>query len=187
MILATTIGRDAEIETLLRNTIQGIHTLLIGPNGIGKTHLLLELQRRLKDTGATMHYVRRPVPARETGESIYNWLSLRANIGRPPRKIGAGTRLSEITAYIAELLALPQLVGKKLVILVDDFDQLPVLGIPIFELLSERVTLAAAARTRYKHPRFNRLFWRFEELDVKALSPDAARSLTDFALRKLGL
>ncbi|MEK8022878.1 MAG: ATP-binding protein [Candidatus Hydrogenedentota bacterium] len=176
MILDATIGRDNEIETLLRNTMQGHHTLLIGRNGIGKTHLLLDLQRKIKKTDTAIHYVRRPVPAKEIIDSIYSWLCITAGVSKP-RKVGHATRIVELGHMIAEILALPQMSGKKVVLLLDEFDQLPVLAVPVIEVLAEKVAIIAAARNRHRHPRFNRLFWRFDEVIVNPLSPQHARDL----------
>jgi hypothetical protein len=182
MIHDVTIGRDKEIEVLLRNTMQNRHTLLLGRNGIGKTHLLLNLQRKLKKTDAAIFYVRRPVPAKETIDSIYSWLSLAAGVSKP-RKVVQSTRIVELGAMIAEVLALPQMSGRKIVLLMDEFDQLPMLAICVVEILAEKATIVAAARTRYKHPRFNRLFWLFEEITLAPLTPQYSRELAAHALQ----
>lgn len=196
MILDTTIGRERETEILLRNTVQGRHTLLLGRNGIGKTHLLLELQRRLRrppvaapplpapPIDIAINYVRRPVPAKETIDGVYSWLSMIAGVARP-RKVSSTTRIAELGKMIAEVLALPQLHGKRLVLLIDEFDQLPMLAVPVIEILAERVTIVAAARTRYKHPRFNRLFWLFEEVSVAPLSAQQSRDLAAHVLKSV--
>ena len=184
MILDATIGRESETATLLRNTMQGHHSLLIGRNGIGKTHLLLDLQRKLKKTDTVIHYIRRPVPAKETIDTIYTWLSLTAGISKP-RKVMQGTRIVELGAMIAEVLALPQMSGRKLVLLLDEFDQLPVLAVPVIDILTEKVTIVAAARRRAMHPRFNRLFWRFDEIGVKQLSPKQSRELAAHVLQSV--
>lgn len=181
MILNFTIGRARECEQLLRNTTQGNHTLVIGRNGVGKTHLLVDLKRQLRETDTAIHYVPRPVPAKETIESIYAWLAMLAGVGLP-RKIGRDTRIADFCGFIAELLSHPHLAGKKLVLLVDDFDHLPVLSVPIFEILAERVTLVTASRSRKHSPRFNRLLWRFEELQVNPLAAHDARELAARAI-----
>lgn len=181
MILDFTIGRAKECEQLLRNTTQRNHTLVIGRNGVGKTHLLVDLKRQLRESNIAVHYIPRPVPAKETIESIYAWLAMLAGVALP-RKIGRDTRIADFCGFIAELLSHPNLAEKKLVLLIDDFDHLPILAVPIFEILAERVTLVAASRTRKHGARFNRLLWRFEELPVKPLAPQDARELTRRAL-----
>lgn len=181
MILETTIDRERETEILLRNTMQGRHTILLGRNGIGKSHLLLDLQRKLRKTDTAIHYIRRPVPAKETIDSIYTWLSMTAGVSKP-RKVLNSTRIIEFGNMIAEVLALPQLAGRKIVLLMDEFDQLPVLALPVIEILAERVTLVAAARSRYKHPRFNRIFWLFEEVSLNPLPAREARNLVTHVL-----
>jgi hypothetical protein len=102
-----------------------------------------------------------------------------------PRKVTQGTRIVELGAMIAEVLALPQMSGRKLVLLLDEFDQLPVLAVPVIEILTERVTIVAAARRRNMHPRFNRLLWRFDEIAVKQLSPRHSRELAAHVLQSV--
>lgn len=182
MILNTTVGRDDEMEKILRNTVQRRHTLLLGRNGIGKTHLLLDLQRRIRKTDTAIHYIRRPVPAKEIIDDLYTWLALSAGVAKP-RKVGHSTRIVDFGVMIAEVLALPQLADKKIVLLMDEFDQLPVLAVPVIEILAERVTIVAAARTRHRHPRFNRLFWRFEEITIAPLSAPHSRELAGHVLQ----
>ena len=174
MILDFTIDRELERDQLLRNTTQANHSLLIGRNGVGKTHLLVDLCRRLRETEIAVHYIPRPIPAKETIEGVYAWLAMVAGIG-VPRKVGRDTRIADFCGFIAELLSHQNLAQKKLVLLVDDFDHLPVLLLPVFEILAERVTLVAASRTRKHGPRFNRLLWRFEEIVVNPLSNQEAR------------
>jgi hypothetical protein len=195
VILDTTIGREREVEILLRNTVQGRHTLLLGRNGIGKSHLLLDLQRRIRKSAlaapeapppmttpdTAIHYIRRPVPAKEIIDSIYTWLSMTAGVTKP-RKVLNSTRIVEFGHMIAEVLALPQLANRKIVLLMDEFDQLPVLALPVIEILAERVTLVAAARTRYKSARFNRIFWLFEEVSLNPLPASEARILVKHVL-----
>ncbi|MEK7356639.1 MAG: ATP-binding protein, partial [Bdellovibrionota bacterium] len=86
MIADYTIDRAKEREILLRNTTQGNHTLLLGRNGVGKTHLLIDLKRELRATDVALHYIPRPVPAKETIENIYAWLAMLAGVALP-RKI----------------------------------------------------------------------------------------------------
>jgi hypothetical protein len=172
-----TIGRAKEREILLRNTTQGNHTLLLGRNGIGKTHLLIDLKRELRKSDIALHYIPRPVPAKETIENVYAWLAMLAGVALP-RKISRDTRIADFCGFIAELLSHQNLAGRKIVLMIDDFDHLPALAVPIFEIIAERVCLIAAARTRKGGARFNRLLWRFEELRVESLSPQDARELT---------
>jgi hypothetical protein len=177
VITEFTIDRAKEREILLRNTTQGNHTLLLGRNGVGKTHLLIDLKRELRASDVALHYIPRPVPAKETIENIYAWLAMLAGVALP-RKIGRDTRIADFCGFIAELLSHPNLAGRKIVLMVDDFDHLPALAVPIFEIIAERICLIGAARTRKGGARFNRLLWRFEEVRVELLSPQEARELT---------
>lgn len=184
MIHDFTIGRAKERESLLRNTTQGNHALLIGRNGVGKTHLLIDLKRELRAGDVAIHYIPRPVPAKETIESIYAWLAMLAGVGLP-RKINRDTRIAEFCGYIAELLSHPNLASKKIILMIDDFDHLPALAVPIIEILAERICLVAAARHRKGGARFNRLLWRFAEIHIEPLSPQESRELAIRALSKV--
>lgn len=177
MITAYTINREKEREVLLRNSTQGNHTLLLGRNGVGKTHLLIDLKRELRAGDVALHYVPRPVPAKETIENIYAWLAMLAGVALP-RRINRDTRIAEFCGFIAELLSHPNLVGRKIILMIDDFDHLPALAVPILEILAERICLVAAARSRRGGARFNRLLWRFEEVRIDPLSPQKSRELT---------
>ena len=177
MIADYTIDRAKEREILLRNTTQGNHTLLLGRNGVGKTHLLIDLKRELRATDVALHYIPRPVPAKETIENIYAWLAMLAGVALP-RKISRDTRIADFCGFIAEILSHQNLAGRKIVLMVDDFDHIPALAVPIFEIIAERICLIAAARTRKGGARFNRLLWRFEEVRIESLSPQEARELT---------
>lgn len=186
MITDYTIGREKEREIVLRNTTQGNHTLILGRNGVGKTHLLIDLRRELRPAqgdddkqkeSVAIHYIPRPVPAKETIENIYAWLAMLAGVALP-RKISRDTRIADYCGFIAELLSHPNLAGRKIVLMIDDFDHLPALSVPILEILAERICLVAAARSRKGGARFNRLLWRFEELRIEPLSPQDSRALT---------
>ncbi len=192
MIADFTIDRETEREALYRNTTLGNHTLLLGRNGVGKTHLLIDLKRALRagdpSVGQTardsisVHYIPRPVPAKETIENVYAWLAMLAGVALP-RRVARDTRIAEFCGFIADLLAHPNLSSRRppssgIVLMVDDFDHLPALAVPVLEILAERVCLVAAARSRRGGARFHRLLWRFEELRVEPLSPRDARALT---------
>lgn len=191
MIADFTIDRETERETLHRNATLGNHTLLLGRNGVGKTHLLIDLKRALRandpSAGKTprdaisVHYIPRPVPAKETIENVYAWLAMLAGVTLP-RKLARDTRIAEFCGFISELLAHPNLARRRppasgIVLMIDDFDHLPALAVPVLEILAERVCLVAAARSRRGGARFHRLLWRFEELRVEPLSPHDARAL----------
>jgi hypothetical protein len=185
MILEFTIGRAAEAETLVRNVAQRTHTVLLGRGGVGKTHLLLDLQRRLAETDAEMIYVPRPFPAREIAVALYGRLAIAAGV--PPRNVTRETRIGDVADWTAQVLAsmtlaAPQASDRRIVILLDEADQLASLLVPILEVVADRAVIVAAARKSKETRRLDRFFWRFDEIEVPPLSPHETRDLAAKAL-----
>lgn len=181
MIVDFTIGRASELEALVRNVHQRTHTLLVGLAGVGKTHLLLELQRRLAGTDVEPIYVPRPFPAKEVAAAIYQRLAAIAGI-REPRKVTQQTRITEIVDGIGTVLALPGIADRRVILLLDEADQLAAYLVPVLETVADRVVIVAAARRTKQTRRLDRFFWKFDEIDVPPLSPREARDLATRAL-----
>lgn len=184
MIVSYTIGREKEIEGLLRNVQRGAHTLLVGRGGIGKTHLLLELQRRLRESEYEIIYVPTPHPAKEVAASLYSHFAAVGRV-REPKKIGPRTGLNEIAAQIGTLLALPAFAEKKMLVLLDEADQTSPYLIPVFEMIADKATIIGAGRTVKKARKFDRFFWKFEEIEVAPLPASETRRLVERAIENV--
>ena len=183
MIVPFTVGREAEIAAIEKNVSQGLHTLLLGTGGVGKTHLLLDLQRRLQrmEPPPATIYIPRPFPAKETAAAIYTRLSLLAGV-RAPKKIVQQTRAIEIAEAVITVLALPSLRDRKIVLLLDEIDQIHAQLAPFFDLVADKVLVVAAGRPIKKARNLDRFFWRFQEIEVRPLSAAETLDLAERAL-----
>ena len=179
MILPFTVGREKEIDVCLRAVQEGRNLLLTGPSGCGKTHILIESARRLKASDVAARYIESPTPALDVTEGIYDWLTGQAGIARPRRIDDSRVHLTQAARFLAEVLALPALTKKTLVLLADSFDQIQAPALPVWEILAEKCVVIAAGFKEKPEARSAKLLHRFDLLEIGPLSSSDARGLAE--------
>ncbi len=86
------VGRDAELELLARLAETHRHLCLVGPGGVGKSHLALEFARRLRDGGRLAVYVALP----STVTAVAACLASALRINSPP-----GEELAALVSHLS--------------------------------------------------------------------------------------
>jgi hypothetical protein len=164
-------GRDSLIKELRSSIYHNEPTILIGPIGIGKTHLLKHLQTIYPNTLY--------LPAKPTK----TLLATLANHLNPNWQDEVGKRASatQILSWIFQnsQLNLPLL-------LIDDCHGISVSDLPIFmELLQHEIPVVMASIKPLE--RTPKLQWRLKTLEVKELSDDASLELINYLTEGLSI
>ena len=133
--LTATIGREHDLEELSRLLEQGRLLTIVGPGGIGKSRLALELARRVApryDGGAVL------VPPENLSRSDQVMRAIAMRLGAPD----TGTR------PLVDVLA-DELAGRRLLLVVDNMEQVIDAGHELSELLGRCPDLSAVVTSRH--------------------------------------
>jgi hypothetical protein len=167
-------GRDREINKLVRNREQGIHTLVFGIEGTGKSALLQELASRPSSI-ATIY-------ARDCG-SRRNLLEGTLKRASSARQISpTALRESLIKDLRNDVVKLSQ--QQSVCLLLDHLAPLRHRMQRLLEILEEHFTLICAVRAM--PGTYSLYYWKFDRLEVGALPDSAARSWIETELALLG-
>jgi hypothetical protein len=171
------IGRAAELERLEANVARRRHTLLVGPVGIGKSHLLRALHARLPEA----LYVDAVRPLRVTLLALCQTLHARQQLvladgAAPPaawpycaRRLGR-FNIRELTDVVVAGLH-----DRAMVLILDQLEGVtPSMLAPLERLLAEALVLGATSRLT---PSCQKLWWAFEAIDLPPLARDEVRQL----------
>lgn len=164
-----TIGRKEESIKLAENAQKGINTLILGPIGIGKSHLLDTVQTGekkilkiddltdLKKTlGSLLLYLYKNDKA-HCAEMIYGDI--------PLDKISVKINKLSVRNLAEEICKAVQV--KEYIISIDTVDRITPKGVQILELLKDHFVIFCAAR-EVKVDRSS-FAWNFDRIDIKAL------------------
>jgi hypothetical protein len=171
------IGRVPECGRLLANVARGRHTLLVGPIGAGKTHLLHAVAAEL----AEAIYVPHVQPLRLCLLGLAQQLHARDQL-----VLADGTATSETwpecarilnRATVRELTAVvvASLRTRPTVLILDSLEAATPAMAPVLEACLEAATVLGA--TRDCRPGLQKLWWAFERLDLPPLAREEAKTL----------
>jgi DNA replicative helicase MCM subunit Mcm2 (Cdc46/Mcm family) len=171
------IGRATELQQLEANVARARHTLLVGPVGIGKSHLLRVLHERLPSA----LYLDSVKPLRVTLLALCQALHARqalvladGDAGTVPwpdcaRRVGR-LNIRELTDVLVASLH-----GRGMVLIVDQLEGVTPSMLPTLERLLEDALIVGA--TSRLTPSCQKLWWAFEAIEVPPLSRDEVRQL----------
>jgi hypothetical protein len=171
------IGREAERQRLEENVARGRHTLLVGPIGIGKSHLLRAVARALPRAIAVDH-VR---PVRMSLLALCQTLHAAGDLTVPG--LDAATfawpdcarKLVRLNVRELTDAVVASLHERQYVLVLDQLEgATPSMAPTLERLLGEAVVLGA---TRQLRPGLQKLWWAFEAVDLAPLARDEARRL----------
>jgi hypothetical protein len=162
-------GREREIQELVLNIRRGIHTLVFGVPGVGKSALLQEVSKRLSNTEVV--YVSN---CRSPRILLEEALKSRYENSLPTREM----RLTELRNA---LLQSGQ--GQRLCLILDHLPRLHHRLQHLLEIMEDHCVLAfgvTAAATAY-----DLYYWKFNALEVKNLPRKIALNWIRTELRKM--
>jgi hypothetical protein len=171
------IGRDAELQALEASVARGRHTLLVGPVGIGKSHLLRAWQQRRPGALA----VDSVKSLRVTLLALCQTLHARQALAGPGGAAGPasgpdGARLlGRLTIRELSDVLVASLHGRGLVVILDQLEGATPATLPTLErLLAEALVVGATSRLT---PSCQKLWWAFETIELPPLGRDEVRRL----------
>ena len=179
-------GRDREIQDLVANLRHGVHTLVFGTSGSGKSALLQEAARLLSSNQASERLVAYVGDCRSRTTLLKCALDVLAgNVGvavLPP-----AVRSTRRRDFLLQDLrnALIQISREKhLCLILDHLPKLHYRMRHLLEILEEHCTLACGVTA----PRggYDLYFWKFEALEVRNLPRESALSWIDEEIGCMG-
>lgn len=171
------IGRNHEIQVLSNLYSKQVNSIITGPIGVGKSHLLDQLSQSMEKVlrfddmdnikrtlGNTLLYL-----YKNEKETVYQLIYGDFDLGKAQTRI---TR--ESTANLCR--EIKQVTAKKeYTIIIDSIDGITPKMVKVLELLKDHFTIIAAARNiKIDH---TSLFWNFERIELNTLPRQVALEL----------
>jgi AAA ATPase domain len=171
------IGRGAERARLLANVARGRHTLLVGPIGAGKTHLLRAVAAELPEAVYVPHVQPLRLSLLGLGESLHarGQLVLAAGATVPEAWPECARLLGRVTVRELTAVLVASLRARPTVLILDQLDAATPAMAPVIEACLEAAVVLGA--TRDCRPGLQKLWWAFERLDLPPLARDDAKTL----------
>ena len=171
------IGRVDERARLLANVARGRHTLLVGPIGAGKTHLLRHVAQALPKA----IYLPHVQPIRLSLLAMCESLHARGHLVLPDSASGpeawpdCARLLGRLTVRELTRVAAAGLRAHETVLVLDQLEAATPAMAPVIEACLDAAVVLGA--TRDCRPGLQKLWWAFERLDVPPLGRDEAKTL----------
>jgi hypothetical protein len=168
------VGRQAEIQKLQDYADRGICTLVLGPAGVGKSHLLKLLQ------GEKLIHLPGLSPQRETmltlAEALYERGALKGNSEPAPKDFASFKRQhSDIGVQGWVRMVLEAVPREEWTLVIDDLSHLPLSSARLLQQLADRfVVIGAARQLKEDHRQY---LSRFDRFPLSNLSRDETRQL----------
>ena len=165
-----TVGRDEELRQLKNNLSKGIDTLLLGPIGVGKSHLLALLNAE------NMFVVKTLSPAKES------LINIAEDLHKTGRLCPDGPDFETIKKQHTRTtiqgwtdMVLGSVKKNEFVLIVDDLsDMTASVGRLIDKLNRKFIIIAALPEVRKPYEKH---FWKFDRIEIERLSTADAKKL----------
>jgi energy-coupling factor transporter ATP-binding protein EcfA2 len=164
-------GRESMIEDIKSNLNKKQPILLIGPLGIGKTHIL----KYICKTQANAVYIASPSPTK-------NMLSLICDKINPDWRKQVLSRAStkDIVDYIVKAKG-----AKPPILVIDNLQNLKISDVDVIIALLENFTILGA--TEEVTVKLKQIWWKFKQIEVKSLSDKSSRELIKYLTQNLSI
>lgn len=162
-----TIGRNEELKQINAHISRGINTLLVGDVGVGKSHLLDNIQTdkkvlRLDDTESIKKSLANILLLLyKTKENVYNFLWADFTEEKMQKQVQRQTTMQLCDALIACVEK------EEYILLIDDITRITPTGKKIFERLKDSFIIIAGARKLKAND--TSFLWNFEKIQIKNL------------------
>jgi len=171
------IGRRNEQQKLIDNTAKAQPTLLTGNIGVGKTHLLKQVQSQLDKA----IYVESISPIKSALLEILRALHQNGDLEMAGVEVDyldwdeLRKKLNRLTIKELEALIQRNLVGRGYVLLLDSLESLTPSAVKKVEALMAQATVVGAANKLKSS--LKKLWWRFEQIEIPPLTKDDSKQL----------
>jgi len=164
-------GRESMVEDIKSNLSKKQPILLIGPLGIGKTHIL----KYICKTQANAVYIATPSPTK-------NMLSLICDKLNPDWRKQVISRAStkDIVDYIVKAKG-----AKPPILIIDNLQNLKISDVDVMIALLENFTILGA--TEELTAKLKQIWWKFKQIEVKTLSDKSSRELIQYLTQNLSI
>jgi len=165
-------GRESMVEDIKSNLNKKQPVLLIGPLGIGKSHLLKYMA---KAAGPSTLYIASPSP-------IKNMLSLICDkLNADWRKqVISRASTKDIVDYIVKAKG-----AKPPILIIDNLQNLKISDVDVMIVLLENFTILGA--TEELTGKLKQIWWKFKQFEVKSLSDKSSKELIKYLTQNLSI
>lgn len=165
-------GRDGVIEDIKSNLNKEQSVLLIGPIGIGKSHLLKNMA---KTYGSRAIYISSPSPFKSMLNQIYE--KFNRDVQSQGKFRGSA---KDLVDYINSKRGVqPQ----SPIIIIDNLQNLRVSDIDLFTSLMENLTILASAEETTS--RLKQIWWKFKQIHLNPLGETSSKQLIKYLTQNL--
>jgi AAA ATPase domain len=171
------IGRQTERARLLANVARGRHTLLVGPIGAGKTHLLRAVAAEVPEAVYVPHVQPLRLCLLGLAERLHarGQLVLATGDAAPETWPECARLLNRVTVRELTAVVVASLRARPTVLILDSLEAATPTMAPVLEACLEAAVVLGA--TRDCRPGLQKLWWAFERLDLPPLARDDAKAL----------
>ncbi len=167
-------GRQGTIDEIKSNLAKSQSVLLIGPLGIGKTHLLKHIPKVM---GPNTIYISSPSPIKNMLTQICDKINADWR-----KQIKARASTKEIADFVSKIRSKgPQ----APILIIDNLHNLKVSDVDSLVLLLENFTVVSSAEVLT--PRLKQIWWKFKQIELNPLSDGASRELIKYLTQNLSI
>ncbi|MCX5751239.1 MAG: tyrosine-type recombinase/integrase [Candidatus Saganbacteria bacterium] len=159
-------GRDGMIREIQADLNKGQAVLLVGPLGVGKTHILKYLSHRLPSV-----YIASPTPIKNMLIQICD-------------KLGVKLKTRASTKDIVEAIKNSKGTNPPILI-IDNLNRLKVSDVDALLVLLENFAILSASAEI--SPKLKHLWWKFKQVELHPLSDSAAKELIHYLTQNLSI
>lgn len=166
-------GRESVIEDIRSNISKNNPTLLIGPLGIGKTHILKYINHLFPEA----IFIDSPVPIKLMLTQILDKLN-------PTWKdqVKARASLQEITTLLISNISSK---AKTRLLIIDNFERIKASDVDVLIRLLDNFTIITAVDDT--KDRLKQLWYKFKQIKLNNLNPDASQKLIKYLTQNLAV
>ena len=193
------IGRNKEVEEILKEIKKRKDVLLIGDIGIGKTAILKEIFQILNKQNQKVVYadyarsfkqflvnIIQQMHCKYQDIEIYEMTDKKEEIKSKDWK-DIKRKIKKLTTNDLAGLVQRSITGKDYIIICDALEMITPTAKSIFESFRENCCLVGATHTIRDNPHLKKLWWRFKQIEIKKLEPSKANELIDHLYFKNGI
>ena len=166
-------GRENTIENVRLLLAKDQPILLIGPLGIGKTHLLKHICHLL---GPNTVYISSPIPLKNMLAQIRD--KLNPEWGKELKSRASAKDVIDYFARSGDTKSFPLL-------MIDNLDKLKSSDADLFIALMEHFTILAS--TDDLNPKLKQVWWKFKQIKLNPLSEEASKRLIKYLTQNLAI